>query len=512
VEPAPSLLDFLPPRTLSPASGHAVRGGGVSLDASALRERAFALAGWLESLAPKAVALHMDNGPDWVIVDLACQAAGICLVPLPTFFSAAQLRHVLESMPIDAVFTDRADLLAPLCAGRLCRGEELTVGNGRLLRLAPVAEPAALPQDSGKVTFTSGSTGRPKGVCLSNAQLLRQAQTLAETVGIEGPRHLCLLPLSTLLENVAGVYAPLQSGGEVIVPGLADIGFQGSSSIDPRRLLAQLDHERPHSIILTPQLLQLLVGAAEAGWTPPESLAFVAVGGARVPPGLVERAHALGIPAYEGYGLSECASVVSLNLPGAFRPGSCGRPLAGLAIDVVDGEIHISGNAMLGYAGEPESWGRASIATGDLGTLDSDGFLHIEGRRKYLLISSFGRNISPEWVESELLGDGSLADCVVFGDARPYCVALLCPRDESLGDAAIRRIVERCNEALPDYARVRAWHRLPQPLAATGGLLTDNGRPKRDAIGARYGETIEALYRAGAVADSFEHSAYARTA
>jgi len=86
---------------------------------------------------------------------------------------------------------------------------------------------------------------------------------------------------------------------------------------------------------------------------------------------------------------------------------------------------------------------------------------------------------------------------VVFGDARPWCVALLFPRDASLDDAGIRRLVERCNQQLPDYARVQGWHRLPRPLAAAGELLTDNGRPRRDAIEAHYGDTIETLYRAG---------------
>lgn len=508
MEPVPSLLDELRASTTAPVTGAAVLGGAVDLEAPALAERAGALADWLETMAPRAIALHMDNGPDWIVVDLACQAADICLVPLPTFFSAAQLRHVLDSMPIDAVFTDRADLLAPLCAGRLRAGAALTVGSGRLLRLDPPSRPSALPPGTGKVTFTSGSTGRPKGVCLSNAQLLRQARALSSAAGLECPRHLCLLPLSTLLENVAGVYAPLLSGGQVIAPPLAEIGFEGSSSLTPQRLLGQLTRWQPESLILTPQLLQVLVGGARSGWKAPESLAFVAVGGARVPPGLVEQAHALGIPAYEGYGLSECASVVSLNVPGANRPGSCGRPLRHVEVASADGEVMVSGNAMLGYAGEPGSWARDRIATGDLGFLDDDGFLHVEGRSKNLLISSFGRNISPEWVESELLSEGVFADCIVFGDARPFCVALAYPRDPALGADEIGRAIERCNERLPDYARVLNWHRLPRPLTAERDLLTENGRPKRAAILARYAEVLEALYCAGPRSKSI----YARTA
>lgn len=508
MEPTPSLLEQIATGPASSAENGGVRGNGALLSRDSLIERVSALAGWMRSLGPRCVALHMDNGPDWIVIDLACQEAGVRLVPLPTFFSAEQLRHVLDTMPVDALFTDRPDELGPVFAGRLRPGTAFAVGSGRFFRLDPPKRPAALPPETGKVTFTSGSTGRPKGVCLSTRQLLRQAAALQQAVGLERPRHLCLLPLSTLLENVAGVYVPLLAGGEVIVPSLAEIGFEGSSSMDARKMLAQIARWQPQTLILTPQLLQVLVGAAQSGWPPPASLRFVAVGGARVPPALMDAAHGLGIPAYEGYGLSECASVVSLNVPGAARAATCGRPLPHLQVEAIDGELHVSGNVMLGYAGDPDSWGHERIATGDLGRVDRDGYLRIEGRRKNLLISSYGRNISPEWVESEFLADGLLADCVVFGDARPHCVALLSPRDPTLPDAALQRAVDDRNARLPDYARVRAWCRLPRPLAAAGDLLTENGRPKRQAILARYGDCIDALYREHPI----PNTDYARTA
>jgi long-subunit acyl-CoA synthetase (AMP-forming) len=524
-----SLLERIQQSSLLAADAVVVSGAGAALTRSRLAERCAALSSSIREQGLRVVALHADNGPDWLVVDLACQAAGVCLVPLPTFFSREQLGHVLDSVPVDAVFTDRPDTVAFLAGGRVRRwsepGSPGAVGGCTLLQLAPGPAVArdALPAATGKVTFTSGSTGRPKGVCLSNRQLLSQATTLARAAGLDRPRHLCLLPLSTLLENVAGVYAPLLAGGEVLVPGLAEIGFTGSSTLDPRVFLDLLTRQRPDSVILTPQMLQLLVTAAGQGWAPPASLRFVAVGGARVPPSLLEAAHALGIPAYEGYGLSECASVVSLNLPGASRPGSCGRPLPHVRVATTDGEIRVAGNAMLGYAGEPDSWGQAEIATGDLGYLDADGFLFIDGRKKNLLISSYGRNIAPEWVESEALAggdqpdgaqvdgarvEGALAECLVFGDARPYCVALLTPRNPADGDAAIQRGIDRCNARLPDYARIRRWHRLAQPLAASGDLLTENGRPKRQAILARYRDVIDALYES----DAYTNNNYARSA
>jgi len=465
-----------------------------ALTLEGLAARTTSVSKLVEALGLRTLALHMDNRPDWVVIDLACQLTGVCLVPLPTFFSSTQLQHVLDTVPVDAVFTEQPEYLATLCAGRIRPGPDLAIGGCELLLLDPLKPAAALPAESGKVTFTSGSTGRPKGVCLSHAQLLAQAAALADTVGLEVPRHLCLLPLSTLLENIAGVYTPLLAGGEVIIPTLAEVGFTGSSSLNQQVLLALLDRQQPHSIILTPQLLQLLVSAAQAGWTPPPSLAFVAVGGSKVPAGLLDAAQAVGLPAFEGYGLSECASVVSLNVPGNNRPGSCGRPLAHVGVEIDSGEIVVRGNAMLGYAGEPASWHQDAIRTGDLGYFDEDGFLFINGRSKNLLISSYGRNISPEWVESELLADPCLAECVVFGDARPYCVALLLPRDPTTSDAAIQRTIDRSNARLPDYARVRQWYRLDQSLADGKGLLTENGRPRRAAILARFGAAIDSLY------------------
>jgi len=313
-------------------------------------------------------------------------------------------------------------------------------------------------------------------------------------VGLGRPRHLCVLPLATLLENVAGVYAPWQAGGEVLVPSLFELGFLGSSSLDVVRLVQAIDAYAPNSLILTPQLLTALVLTARSGWQPPDSLRFVAVGGARVPASLLDDAWQCGLPVFEGYGLSECASVVSLNTTTACRTGTCGHPLAHLDVRIEDGEITVRGNPMLGYLGDPDSWHPGVVRTGDIGRFDDDGYLLIEGRRSNLIISSYGRNISPEWVESELLSEPVIGDCVVFGEGHPYCVALVATRDPSAGPEAVQAAMDRVNQRLPDYARVRRWHRLEGRLAAHPDLYTANGRPRRDAIQTRFEAPLAALY------------------
>ena len=351
-----------------------------------------------------------------------------------------------------------------------------------------------LPEGTHKITFTSGSTGQPKGVCLSSEQQLTQAGALATVVAMQQPKHLCLLPLSTLLENIAGIYVPLIAGGQVIIPPLAELGFEGSSTLNPQLFCAAISRYQPSSIILTPQLLVLLIATVSQGWTPPSSLKFVAVGGGRVSAELMAQAHQCNIPVYEGYGLSECTSVVSLNTPSNNGANTSGKSLPHLQVEIENGEIVIKGNAMLGYAGQPDSWYQEKIYSGDLGSLDSAGYLTVTGRRKNLLISSFGRNINPEWVESQLLSNIAIADAVVFGDDRPYCVALLYPRDPSLTDDAIQTFIDGVNHSLPDYARIVRWMRLPAGLNTQPGLLANNGRPVRPAIMAAHPLLLDALY------------------
>lgn len=467
-----------------------LRDNNEALTLTVLQQRITAVGQLLQEAGVSRLGLHADNSLGWIVVDLACRARGIVCVPLPLFFTSTQLLHVLGSCGLDAIVTANADQFSTHFKFRhnSVAGELTLLSNG-----ARMAVP--LPEGTGKVTFTSGSTGTPKGVCLGWDQLERQARVLAEAVGLDAPRHLCVLPLSTLLENVAGVYAPLWAGGEVVVCPLADLGFQGSRLTSPLQFLQTLSRVQPQTLILIPQLLHLLVQAVKNGWQPPK-LEFIAVGGSRVAPVLVQEARKLGLPVYEGYGLSECASVVSLNTPAHDLAGSAGHVLPHVQLSNTNGELVVSGNTMLGYVGELQSWYPKTIATGDIGHVDGNGFVHISGRSKNLLISSYGRNIAPEWVESELLATPLLADAVVYGDAQPYCVALVSPRDTATPDALIQTVINATNMRLPDYAQVQRWHRLPAMLAANPQLLTTNGRPRRAAIAAAFAGELAALYPA----------------
>jgi long-subunit acyl-CoA synthetase (AMP-forming) len=146
-----------------------------------------------------------------------------------------------------------------------------------------------------------------------------------------------------------------------------------------------------------------------------------------------------------------------------------------------DGEILVEGNAFLGYLGAPGNPDRV-IATGDLGRFDEEGYLVIEGRKKNVVITAFGRNVSPEWPEAELTAQPAILQAAVFGEARADCSAVLVAADPRLPDAALQAAVDAVNRGLPDYARIGAWVRSSEPFGAANGLATANGRPRRDAI------------------------------
>ena len=473
-----------------PASTVLLSDGRRGMDRAALQQRIDSICQALRSrkMPAAAVALLADNGPEWLAIDLATQALGVTLVPLPLFFTPAQWHHVMEQSGASAIFC--AD---PRHAVAL--GFDEVIGCGGPLALYETGRPIAAPAlaDVQKITFTSGTTSTPKGVCLSTAQQWEVARALHSALeGLHLRRHLCLLPFALLLENIAGPYTALLGGATTICSPLAETGLSGASGFDPQVCLDAIARYEPHSIILVPQMLQALVAVTAPDDPRIRSLRFVAVGGGKTSARLIAAARERGFPVYEGYGLSECASVVALNLPGAERAGSVGRPLAHREVRIApDGEILLGGVSAhyLGQEASPQPW----LATGDLGHLDDDGYLYVDGRKKDILITSYGRNVSPEWPEAVLAGTGAVAQAVVMGDAQPHLAALLVPSGPGVGAAELQQAVDRANADLPDYAQVRSWIAVP-PFTPANGLATANGRPRRALIQAQYAARIATLF------------------
>ncbi|CAN5164241.1 hypothetical protein BH11PSE5_BH11PSE5_26880 [soil metagenome] len=406
------------------------------------------------------VAVDMDHGLAACIVDLALLKAEIPALPLPSFFSSEQRQHAMQS--------------SGACG--LIRGDIAQRDGWSAMLLNHT--PAAIPAGTAKISFTSGSTGTPKGICLSAAHMTAVARSVVGYVGdAHAGRHLALLPPGILLENVAGFYATMLAGGTYVVLSQAATGLANPFSPDFTAMARIIQDKRITSLILVPEYLAGLVAVmAHSGIRLPD-LTLVAVGGAHVSPVLIDKALAVGLPIRQGYGMTECASVVTLERPREQQRGSVGFSIGCNALRLADdGEILIEGPTCLGRIGEPASTG--PFQTGDIGRIDAAGRLWIEGRKSNLIITSFGRNISPEWVESLLLEQSTIAQAMVHGDGEASLSALIVPRNR---DADIVAAVAAANARLPDYGRIGDWRLVP-PFTPKNGQLTGNGRLRRDKI------------------------------
>lgn len=448
----------------------ALSDAGGSCTYADLQYRVAELSSWLKKANVHCLAIEIDNSIDWVVADLAGMNAGISVVPVPGFFSASQREHVFEAAQVDCLVSIEGDAVPGLVHAKV------TLLHGK-------ANPRA-----SKITFTSGSSGTPKAVVLDHEANLEVALSIVHALElVDVQQHVCILPLATLLENTAGVYAPLIKGITVHLAASTESGLSGSSSLNLEAFANCLQERQPESLILVPQLLVALSALVELGMVNADQMKLIAVGGGRVSEGLLRKAKSLGLPVYEGYGLSEAGSVVTLNLPGCEKPGTVGKALPHADIRTSDeGELEVRGVSMVGYLGEP-AVGEGWLKTGDIGEIDDDGFVTIKGRISNRFITSFGRNVNPEWVESELTQQPLIAQALFFGEAQATNLALIWTRFDS-GIPEIAAIVDEINEALPDYARIHDF--LLMEEAIDPGYITANGRLKRAAVIEHYGATI----------------------
>lgn len=431
------------------------------------------------------IAFNADNSIGWVLVDLACVKLNRTLVPLPPFFTRAQVEHAIKQTGAGAILSDAAEA-SPAATKVQAAGTSYSV-------TLTHAQRVHLPGNTGKVTYTSGTTGTPKGVCLSQAGLEQTSLSLVDAIGAEyAGTHFAILPLGVLLENAAGLYTTLIAGGLYYVVPLAQAGFAKAFQPDFPKLVSALAQAQANSAILVPELLRGLMQALASTNNRLASLKLVAVGGAKVSPSLLEMAKLLQLPVFQGYGLSEAGSVVALNTPSSNQPGSVGKMLRHVSWRLLeDGEIVLNDPGFLGYAGEPTP--QKGYPTGDIGRLDDQGFLYIEGRKKNVLITSYGRNVSPEWVESELLSCPQVGQAFVYGESRPALGALVVPSSLNVTDAELDAAIGRVNSRLPEYAQIHHWSKV-FPFTPSNGLSTANGRLRRPEINAAHAQQIDASY------------------
>ncbi|MFI5680922.1 AMP-binding protein [Streptomyces cellulosae] len=458
------------------------------------------------------VGVAMGNTPAFLVADLALIQHRAVEVPVPLAFSAEQAAGLLEG--IDVLLTDQAgwDRLEQWSAQRpvvpgdcghlLVDVEELleAPAPAHFLRPAPAAPSGA--DWICKVIHTSGTTSRPKGVRIRSAGV----RSLVDSLHHEMPagaysRYLSLVPFSLLIEQVTAVYLVLADRGTtVLLPPSAPL--VGTSATAPAQVLPYLAPAAPSALVVTPALAEVLATEAERlaidRAADPAATAealfgrapapLVCCGGAPITPQVLHRLEAHGITVYEGYGLSENSSVVCWNTPSARRVGTVGRPLPHVAVRLADdGELLVrSASLFAGYsrtdpsscALDDDGW----LHTGDLATVDEDGYVRIVGRKKNVIITASGRNVAPEWVEASYTTLPFVRAVAVCGDGLTALRGLFLVEPGTDPDQAVREITAHGERHLSAVERVHE----PRVLTADEELylrfFTVTGRPRRPVI------------------------------
>ena len=336
------------------------------------------LADWLQQSRKKCIAVFDENSIEWVVVDLACNIAGVTHIALPEFFSNQQLMHVLNTTHPDIIISGHVTRLLELGPKFISCRKVLGLN---ILSLVPADNHNSRYLNYSKVTFTSGTTNHPKGVCLNRNLIDQITLSLIERLReLSITRHLCVFPLTTLLENIAGIYVPLMMAGTVYVMPSRYFGLNGDSVIDADKFITKLSEIKPDSLLLSPDLLSILVTYTRQTKSLPFESEFLAIGGSKISQSDINSAKAQGWSVYAGYVMPENGMFVSMNAPGMDRIGSLGKPLPHIKVEIINDEICLSGIQNCANPDEVET-NDGYLHTGDQGFLDEEGYLYVSGRK-----------------------------------------------------------------------------------------------------------------------------------
>ena len=497
------------------------------------------------------VGLLAENGPRWLMADIAILAAGAVDVPLHAPLVANQVEHQLHHSGARAVFVSRqaqADkVLAVLDAlpdleflvsfepvetrgrlrqftwdGLVQRGRDRDGPGFEVVR----AREAAVTRDRlATIIYTSGTTGGPKGVMLSHGNLLSNAEATLATAAMHPDDFLLSwLPYSHIYARTVDHYLTILGEGTLC---LAE---------SPETLVTNIAETQPTWITAVPRFYEKVWTSVEALPPGPRARALAAIfgprirrlssGGAPLPRRICEGFIAAGLPLLEGYGLTESSPVISFNRLESVRPGTVGQAIPGVEIRISDdGEILTRGpHVMLGYWKDPQATADAIDAggwlkTGDVGRLDADGFLSITDRKKDLFITSGGKNIAPAELERLLTADPYIDQAVIHGDGRPFMTALLVPNLDRLraktGEiggaldldpdsglipcpkvhAFLQERVEQAMRAVSQPERVKRFLILGRPFQVETDELTATMKVRRRFLLEKYRTRLDALYK-----------------
>jgi long-chain acyl-CoA synthetase len=460
------------------------------------------------------VMLWGENSAEWVAAFFGCVMLGVVVVPMDDGASAEFAARVAQQVGARMWVCSRKHVdLANESSGASCVVMEDLSQRASKQRMLP-SNTQIERDDILQIVFTSGTTAEPKGVVITHGNVLANIAPLEKEMQaylkyerwVHPVRFLNLLPLSHVFGQFLGMFLPPLLGGTVI--------FQ--EEFKPSEIVSTIRRERVSVLVGVPRVLQSLKQKIERdledggttndfrsrfreaegkhflhrwwifrdirrqfGW---KFWAFIC-GGAALDAETEEFWGRLGYAAIQGYGLTETTSLISVNHPFKLGKGSIGKVLAGREVKLAeDGEILIRGGGVAaGYwsgsgqqrVANEEGWYR----TGDVGAMDEAGNLYFKGRKKEVIVTPAGLNIYPEDLEAALRRQPEVKDCVVVGierggNAEPCAVVIL------RGDARVEAAVERANESLAEFQRMRMWVHWPQEDFPR----TNTQKPRRNLI------------------------------
>jgi long-chain acyl-CoA synthetase len=420
------------------------------------------------------------------------------------------------------------------------------------------------PGDVAMIIYTSGTTGPPKGAMLSHRNILWEIESLSRSVPLQpGDEVVSYLPFAHIFENFTSVFWPVRLGIVVSFAESVDTLFQNLREVSPtyfagppriwEKLASTLDLRMADSTPLKRRLYRLAVAvgrrharvrrtgrvglglslayrAAQAAVLYPlkrrlglERTRIAVSAAAPAAPELFEFYHALGVPLFEVYGQTESTGVVTASRPGRDRIGKVGEPIPGIEVRLAeDGEILTRGpHVFLGYFRDPELTAQTIdpegwLHTGDVGAWDG-GYLRILDRKKDIIITAGGKNITPAYIENKLKFSPYIQDAVVIGDRRKYVTALILIDEDVVTQFAqdrripfatfadltrhpevhrlIKEEVDKVNHTLSQVESIKRFALLPRRFYEEEGDVTPTKKVKRRSVEQRYGDLIESLYR-----------------
>jgi len=523
------------------------------------------------------VAILMENRPEWAAIDYAILSIGAVTVPLYCSYRPQDMEYVLNDSGAIAVFSSGKKLLRDLLtAVEHCSHVHhiyaLETSDHKLVSTLSSLEAVELNEQKlnkrlsdldrdtlATLVYTSGTTANPKGVMLTHGNIITNLESVPAVIdlskGRTGDRMLSFLPLAHALERTGTHFLSYTFGLSVAFAERPDTVARNMTEARPTimitvprmlevirsRILGQValqstlkqklfytyldiaGNKKPNLVerMLLP-LLDKLVGDKIRQRFGGHLRVFIS-GGAPLSVEVGNFFEALGLPVLEGYGLSESAPLLTVNPMSDRRIGSVGPAGKGVELRIAeDGEILARGdNIMPGYwknrAASKEALQHGWLHTGDIGRLDKDGYLYITDRKKDIIVNSGGENIAPQRIEQLLISDNKIEQVVVYGDQKPYLVALIVVDKDACTEWAksqglpetdwqhlcgshvlkkhLQTKINKTLKTLNPFEQIRRIHLVGEPFSIESGLMTPTMKIKRRKVYETYAETLASLYQ-----------------